>query len=247
MVYDIVVVGCGGTGSHYIKELGRLIYGKHGTGNELRLVLVDGDVVEEKNLVRQAFLMQDIGQNKAQVMAEILDQAYGVQAEYYDRYIDSASDLKKIVREDAAVILVGCVDNHQCRQSMHDFYVESQDCIYMDSANEFSAGEVVVGSRIGGMEMYPDRCQYFPEVLEAKGRKRSEESCEALNVSEPQHVLTNQIAAWILLVNTMKALRGEWAGGVFFFDMQKCYCIDRTGRSVADDIGGPAAPGHNAF
>ena len=29
MRYDIVVVGCGGTGSHYIKELGRLLYGKH--------------------------------------------------------------------------------------------------------------------------------------------------------------------------------------------------------------------------
>lgn len=241
MVYDIVVVGCGGTGSHYIKELGRLIYGKRGAGNKLRLVLVDGDVVEEKNLVRQAFLAQDIGQNKAQVMAEILDQAYGVKAEYYDNYIDSAQDLKKMVRDDAVAVLIGCVDNHQCRQSMHRFYIESKDCIYMDSANEFSVGEVVVGSRIGGMEMYPDRCQYFPEVLEAKERKRSEESCEVLNVSEPQHVLTNQMAAWILLVNTMKVINGEWAGGIFFYDMQKCYCMDRTGRSVGDDIGGSAA------
>lgn len=247
MVYDIVVVGCGGTGSHYIKELGRLIYGKQGAGHNLRLILVDGDVVEEKNLVRQAFLKQDIGRNKAQVMAEILDQAYGGKAEYYDSYIDSALDLKKMVRNNAVVMLVGCVDNHQCRQSMHKFYIESRDCIYMDSANEFSAGEVVVGSRIGGMEMYPDRCQYFPEVLEAQGQRRSEESCEALNVSEPQHMLTNQIAAWILLVNTMKVLDGEWIGGVFFFDMQKCYCIDRTARSVADDIGGTAEYRSNAF
>ncbi len=230
MVYDIVVIGCGGTGSHYIKELGRLLYGKGGTRNHLRLVLVDGDVVEEKNLVRQAFLKQDIGQNKAQVMAEILDQAYGVKADYYDRYIDSALDLKKMVREEAVVVLVGCGDNHQCRQSMHKFYMESQDCIYMDSANEFSVGEVVVGSRIGGMEMYPDRCRFFPEVLEAEEPRRSEESCEALNVSQPQHMLTNQAAAWILLVNTMKVMNGEWIGGVFFFDMQKCYCMDRTGR-----------------
>lgn len=241
MVYDIVVVGCGGTGSHYIKELGRLIYGKHGNGNNLRLVLVDGDVVEEKNLVRQAFLEQDIGQNKAYVMAEILDQAYGVKAEYYDNYIDSAQDLKKLVRDDAVVVLVGCVDNHQCRQSMHRFYMESKDCIYMDSANEFSVGEVVIGSRIGGMEMYPDRCCYFPEVMEAKEPKRSEESCEVLNVSKPQHMLTNQMAAWILLVNTMKVMNGEWTGGIFFYDMQKCYCMDRTGRGVGDDIGGSAA------
>jgi tRNA A37 threonylcarbamoyladenosine dehydratase len=27
MAEKIIVVGCGGTGSHYIKELGRLLYG----------------------------------------------------------------------------------------------------------------------------------------------------------------------------------------------------------------------------
>lgn len=240
MRYDIVVVGCGGTGSHYIKELGRLLYGKHYTEGDLRLILVDGDVVEEKNLIRQAFLKQDIGQNKAKVMAEILGQAYGVRAEYCDRYIDSAQDLKKLVREDAVVLLAGCVDNHQCRQSMHDFYEGCQDCIYMDSANEFSVGEVVVGSRIGGMEMYPDRGQYFPEVLKAKGPKRSEESCEALNMSEPQHMLTNQAAAWILLVNTARVLEGEWIGGIFFFDMYKCYCMDRTARREMHEDRGTA-------
>lgn len=71
---DIIVVGCGGTGSHYIKELGRLLYGMK-AGDRVRLILVDGDSVEEKNLVRQAFLAQDIGRNKAQVMSEILSQA----------------------------------------------------------------------------------------------------------------------------------------------------------------------------
>lgn len=49
---DIIVVGCGGTGSHYIKELGRLLYGMK-AGDRVRLILVDGDSVEEKNLVRQ--------------------------------------------------------------------------------------------------------------------------------------------------------------------------------------------------
>lgn len=57
MKSDIVIVGCGGTGSHYIKELGRYLYGnKCMKDNGIRIVLVDGDLVEEKNLVRQAFL-----------------------------------------------------------------------------------------------------------------------------------------------------------------------------------------------
>lgn len=239
MKCDIVVVGCGGTGSHYIKELGRLLFGR--SRDDLRIILADGDAVEEKNLVRQAFLPQDIGRNKAQVMAEILSQVYGVEAEFYDRYIDSPSDLESLVRENAVVLLVGCVDNHQCRQSMHHFFVERENCIYMDSANEFSVGEVVIGSRIGSVDTYPDRCQYFPEILEANEKKRSEESCEALNASAPQHMLTNQLAAWILLVNTAKFLDNEWLGGIFFFDAFKCYCMDRTGKEVFNETGGITA------
>ncbi len=240
MANSIIVVGCGGTGSHYIKELGRLIYGMN-KKNSVRLILVDGDYVEEKNLVRQAFLPQDIGRNKAQVMSEILRQAYGINSEFYDEYIDTPSDLSQLVEDDDIVLLVGCVDNHQCRQSMHRFYQARQHCIYMDSANEYSAGEVVIGSKIGGIEMYADRCGYFPEVLEVNEPKRSEESCEDLNVSAPQHMLTNQLAAWILLVNTQKFLDDEWVGGVFFFDAFKCYSMDRTNKEVAHGVGGDTA------
>lgn len=233
---DIIVVGCGGTGSHYIKELGRLLYGRH-AGEKVRLTLVDGDVVEEKNLCRQAFLEQDIGRNKAEVMSEILMEAYGISSRYYDRYIDSAADLANIAGKDSMVLLAGCVDNHQCRQSMHRFYESRENCIYMDSANEYSAGEVVVGSRISGIEMYPDRCCYFPDVLEADEKRRSEESCEALNAASPQHLLTNQLAAWVMLVNTAQFLDDKWAGGIYFFDAFKCYCMDRTDREERYDQG----------
>lgn len=241
MKIDIVVVGCGGTGSHYIKELGRLIYGHKRLSQDVQITLVDGDLVEEKNLIRQAFMPQDIGQNKAQVMAEILEQAYGINVNFYDQYIDAPSDLEKLVRVDSTVLLVGCVDNHQCRQSMHHFFHVRENCIYMDSANEFSVGEVVIGSRIGGVDVYPDRSQYFPEVMDAEEPRRSEESCEAMNVSFPQHMLTNQLAAWILLTNTEKFLQEEWLGGFIFFDAFKCYCMDRTNREVNNETGGISA------
>lgn len=234
MKSDIVIVGCGGTGSHYIKELGRYLYGNNYLRNdETRIILVDGDLVENKNLVRQAFLPQDIGYNKAQVMAEMLSQAYGLSIDYYDGYIDCEKDIEKLVRDDSLVFLVGCVDNHQCRQSMHNFYKNREHCVYMDSANEYQSGEIVIGSRIGGVEMYPDRAAYFPDVLQEGAVKRSEESCEVLNQVEPQHLLTNQFAALILLVNTIKFLSDDWPGGIVFFDAFKCYSMDRTPRQEA--------------
>ncbi len=231
MKSDIVIVGCGGTGSHYIKELGRYLYGNNCLRNdEIRIILVDGDLVENKNLVRQAFLPQDIGYNKAQVMAEMLSQTYGLSIDYYDGYIDCEKDIEKLVRDDSLVFLVGCVDNHQCRQSMHNFYMNREHCVYMDSANEYQSGEIVIGLRIGGVEMYPDRAAYFPDVLQEGAVKRSEESCEVLNQVEPQHLLTNQFAALILLVNTIKFLSDDWPGGIVFFDAFKCYSMDRTPR-----------------
>lgn len=247
MKCDILIVGCGGTGSHYIKELGRLLYSKSIREKDIQIILVDGDIVEEKNLVRQAFMPRDVGNNKAQVMAQILFEVYEIEASYYEQYIDRADDLKKLVREDSVILLVGCVDNHQCRQSMHQFYQEMENCIYMDSANEYSAGEVIIGSRIGNIEMYPDRCQYFPDILEIEEKRRSEESCEVLNASTPQHLLTNQLAGWILLVYTTKFLSGEWLGGIVFFDAFKCYSMDRTKREEYNGMGRTRADEHLPF
>ena len=60
----IVVIGAGGTGGYVIPHLYRLGYASH---RDVRIIVCDGDVVEEKSLIRQNFVEQDIGRNKAQV------------------------------------------------------------------------------------------------------------------------------------------------------------------------------------
>lgn len=233
---DLIVIGCGGTGGHYINNLGRFLHSFHYSRDyNLRIILVDGDTVEKKNLARQPFLAEDIGKNKAEVMAMVMGQIYGVECDYLDRYIDYATDIKKLVREEAMVFLVGAVDNHQCRQSMHEFFASSDTCFYLDAGNEYSVGEVVFGARIGGIEMYPDRAGCYPEILSDKSVRRSEESCEALNESAPQHLATNLFAANLLLINTVQFFADkQWQGGVYLFDTFKCYCKDRT-QEAADE------------
>ena len=63
----IVVIGAGGTGGYVIPHLYRLGYASN---RYVKIIVCDGDVVEEKNLIRQNFVGQDIGRNKAQVQAE---------------------------------------------------------------------------------------------------------------------------------------------------------------------------------
>lgn len=57
----IIVLGAGGTGGYVIPHLYRLGYASE---HPTRILVCDGDVVEQKNLIRQNFVEQDIGRNK---------------------------------------------------------------------------------------------------------------------------------------------------------------------------------------
>ena len=57
----VVMLGAGGTGGHIAPHLYRLLYALE---RPVRFIICDGDVVEEKNLVRQNFIPADLGENK---------------------------------------------------------------------------------------------------------------------------------------------------------------------------------------
>ena len=62
----IVMLGAGGTGGHIAPHLYRLLYALE---RPVRFIICDGDIVEEKNLVRQNFTPADLGENKAKVLS----------------------------------------------------------------------------------------------------------------------------------------------------------------------------------
>ena len=222
-MYQIIVVGCGGIGGNYVKELGRFLY-KNNHIKRCKIIIVDGDLVEESNISRQPFLPEDIGRNKAEVMAEILTNTFHIECGFFPGFIDNHFQLKRMEEEDMCTVLVGAVDNHVCRKVMHKYFKEANTLYYFDAANEYSAGEVVVGAKICGNEIYPDRVHYFPEILEDNAVAKSEESCQAVNISAPQHILTNLVAANLLLKCTIDILIEDFCnGGVYYFDAFKGY------------------------
>lgn len=228
MKYNIIIVGCGGTGGNLIKELGRFLYGTS-IRNSCSILLIDGDLVEKQNVSRQPFLPEDVGRKKAAVMAEILQEAFQITCSYYPEYLNHAYELEKFEKEDYVTILIGCVDNHACRKVLHAYFQKSISCFYLDSANEYSIGEVVVGARIAGSEIFPDRVHYFPEILQDQSVPRSEESCQQMNVRQPQHLVTNLFAANLLLKCVVEILsEQEWNGGIYYFDAFKGYSVFRV-------------------
>lgn len=219
--FNIIIIGCGGTGGNYIKELGRFLF-QNNMRHHCRILLADGDLVEKNNILRQPFLPQDIGRKKAEVMSEILQETFQIFCEYYPDYIEDISDLKKFEKKDTIMLLVGCVDNHACRKVLHEYFQTTDSCFYLDAANEYSVGEVVMAMRINGIELSPDRVHYYPEIMEDRSAPRSEESCQQVNVSKPQHLLTNLFAANVLLKCTLEILSEDgWEGGIYYFDVFK--------------------------
>ncbi len=224
--YSIAVIGSGGTGTYFLKEFSRYLSSGVHRSDIKGLVIFDGDTVEEKNLSRQAFSDEDIGCNKASVMAEVLNASFGTDWESFTQYITKPEDLTSVVScgksYDAinVPVIVGCVDNHACRLVLEKVFEDSESCIYLDSANEYTTGEVVCSYKLNGFVVSPLRSTLFPDVKRgADLRARTEMSCEELNNVAPQHIATNMRAGNILLSEVCSLLDGLPHPGLITFDL----------------------------
>lgn len=234
---EILIFGVGGTGGNFAKEFCRYVSClPEEKKEEIKICLIDGDIVEAKNLARQPFITTDVNQSKAEVLADAISENFDLDVMYYSKYITDMEQIKDIVDSMKGElytphlpILIGCVDNHRARQCMHEYFNTTRDVIYIDSANEFENGEVVSAAKIKGEILSYPRGFYFPEVLEDTSPNKLEESCEQMNVSSPQHIATNIMAANILLSEIVKFLtKGIIDGGIIFFDAFKPSIIRRT-------------------
>ena len=135
-----IVVGVGGIGGAVCRDLPKLI-----TGTNSKIMLVDGDIVENKNCVRQPFQQQDIGHNKARALARKINSFYNIECYFTDSYITD-KELDAIVEKHNSCIPVylGCVDNDATRQLIELSYITKENAIYIDGANSEYEGNVYV-------------------------------------------------------------------------------------------------------
>ena len=223
----VVCIGCGGTGGNFIKEF---VHGVMPDYPQVALLMIDGDRVEEKNLGRQPFARSDLRQNKARCLREDLimeDPALNGRLFDYPFYLDTAGQLAAAVAltgQEGKIIMVGAVDNHRARQVMEQFFHGMDDIVYVDAANEWSNGEVVVSVKKRGKALSPLRSFYFPDVLTDRGLSASEASCGVINESSPQHLCTNLASAQCTLSALLPVIqKGRVRGGIIYFDAFREY------------------------
>lgn len=246
--YHILVIGAGGTGTYFMKEFSRYLAGNGKAMKKVcSLAVIDGDLVEKKNLARQAFDQEDVGQKKAAVIASLLYSNFGMNWYAHGKYLLRMEQIGQVLKHassfnngyNAVPVIIGCVDNHACRLLCEQYFFSQDDCIYFDSANEFSSGEVVYAARIRGKNISPTRSQIFPDIKKGDLRSVEEMSCAELNAAEPQHITVNMYAGLCLLSAVTRLLENDvLVRGVTFFDaltmdsrhMEKEFCMD-NGRN----------------
>jgi ThiF family len=192
---NYIMVGVGGTGTHLLKPLYQYLLSFH-KNDEWMLHLVDGDVVEPKNLERQLFAPGMVTMNKAQAAALSLADEAHVRA--YPEYV-SEENIGRFVQDGDTVLI--CADNFTVRARIESLARATDNVTIINGGNEKWDGSVQLWVREKGADVTPRIGYLHPEIAVAVGADRAEMTCQqaaALPGGEQTLIANLTSATWML-------------------------------------------------
>jgi len=232
----IVMVGCGGTGSHLLPNILQYAITKAAqqTVTPPCVIIIDGDGVEEKNLIRQRFTQADLGENKAIALSRRYSAVFATKIKAVDTYLEDSKQLIGLIKDEAPavgpIILVGAVDNHRARAILWDtFLSETQREIWwVDAGNESWHGQVISGCRnvqtkgdshwaaagigddIASVDLPCFFDEYPKEFMKIGGTPTTpQNTCAAVAEEDPQTIHANSLSAQCASNIITQILEGE--------------------------------------
>jgi PRTRC genetic system ThiF family protein len=262
-VVEIVLVGCGGTGSWVAPSIARLIRTLRESGRAATARFIDPDVVEPKNIGRQNFCDAEIGLSKAVCLATRYNAAWGLDIVAIVAKADG--EVSRPLNYGSMRIMVGCVDNAEGRATMHNALEgnrwrdgkEPSDIWWLDAGNAKSAGQVILGStsdlkRLAGSFISPRVCVALPspallapDILVAKPDENANAklSCAELAMLNAQSLMVNQMVAAHLAEYLYRLTHGDLRRFRTEFDLSSGVARSSyiTPDSIAAAVGKPVA------
>jgi molybdopterin/thiamine biosynthesis adenylyltransferase len=190
-----IIIGVGGIGGNVARDLPKLLTGWR---RDYKIMLVDGDTVEEKNCVRQPYQKQDIGLNKARALAKKINSFYNVDCLFLDKYITN-NELDVICDKYSKYIpvFIGCVDNDATRKLIQMTYLKQKDAALIDGANSEYEGNVYDSKIIDGVRKGPIRSEYYQLDDDINPGLKGCEELAAKGAT--QYLVTNNKVASVIL------------------------------------------------
>jgi len=207
-VQSIVVVGVGGTGAQVARIVGRIVYDmRRARLHTPRIILIDPDVVEEKNVGRQLFTPADAALRlpKVEVVGRRLNAALGLDVIWIAEPVNTEKHLDSY----GSQLVISCVDNHLARRELHE-----ARGILIGAGNYRDGGQVIIGN-LSDVEMMrrhmngtdgkyaylPKEGLLFPTLLEPEASTPAAEpivSCADLVLRGEQDCLVNDFVACVV-------------------------------------------------
>lgn len=213
---EVLVVGCGGTGSAIVGGLPYLHQAMVARGHPggLSVTLQDGDAVSEANCVRQPFCRGEIGHNKAFVLASRTNLFWGFRWKAIESHLGPVTAAGPLM----AQVVISCVDTREARRIIdsHVRAPSSRVRYWLDLGNTDSVGQYLIGqpdNRLNaalGSSRLPTAPERWPELVDVKTKIAAQPSCSAAEAITRQRPFLNQALAQ----HALSLLDRLFAGGI---------------------------------
>lgn len=231
----IVVLGAGGTGSILIPALIRYLKSRPGFTIQ-SFTIIDGDVVETKNLERQNFVSRDLGENKAEVLARRYSALFGMSINSINEYLTHQNYANLLPKKD--VYLFSTVDSMLARW-LSFMLAMKHGVTWFDTGNSMYSGQSYAVFDLpwvspfvsGKMRFSPYTIFHDDPNLFSKVIAERENSCAEHAVVEPQTLMANQMSAMTVL-NLFTNFLDYMAGNIPTF-VQRTYFDTRSNSMVS--------------
>lgn len=208
--HTIVIVGCGGIGARLFPTLVKLLgqNAKVNSGVTWNIHAIDHDTVEERNLLRQPFILDDIGRPKAEAMAERYSTEDVIIHPHVLRVGEPAGDavVSEALRSGGIPTIIGALDSAAVRGRLLETSLRSgMYHTYIDAGNDGNRGQVLLASGMWydartGMETTLHGHLAFPEVFVAQPPAEPTPNANSCSLAiDTQTPLANNMAATLTL------------------------------------------------
>lgn len=238
-----LVIGAGGTGSYFIPNLLRQL---NTSFIDNKVIVLDGDYLEERNLLRQGFFKDVINNSKSEAMYKMHGRNFFGLFECKTQFLNYADDLLNIIADQEIdyneILLVSCVDNNMARlrlvlgqQLIKNAYPDKR-VIFADSGNEEWFGQTIISvldfddkpflkfknNKFKVVKSNVDNAKFdtlFGHISDwqTKLTKGDHEiSCDIVAEASPQNIATNMMASNVLLFVINRFLNNEVIENIYF-------------------------------
>lgn len=220
----ITVVGCGGTGTRFLKELASMTVAYAALRRvRLQVLACDPDIVTEANVGRQLYSHAEVGMNKAHCIISKINRTYGLQWQSTDHSFEDFAN-EDHWKEIGSNFMVTCVDNVATRRAMQKmlasvpeirlgYEVPAETFFWLDLGNTKTSGQVIIKS-----PQSPSIIDLYPDIADTDDNTPSCSLAEALG---KQDLFVNPFVAMLaakMLWEILLDYEQKWSAAYFNLD-----------------------------